>query len=43
LAAKAATFLGNGHDAASMKKVNDILDVWFDFGTTHAFTRRIAV
>ncbi|MBI1359498.1 MAG: isoleucine--tRNA ligase [Alphaproteobacteria bacterium] len=36
--AEAATFLGNGHDAAKYEKINDILDVWFDSGTTHAFT-----
>ena len=35
--ADAATFLGS-HDAAQYEKVNDILDVWFDSGTTHAFT-----
>ena len=34
----AASFLGNGYDAAKFEKVNDILDVWFDSGTTHAFT-----
>ena len=35
---EAASFLGNGYDAAKYEKVNDILDVWFDSGTTHAFT-----
>ncbi len=35
---EAAGFLGNGYDAAKYEKVNDILDVWFDSGTTHAFT-----
>jgi len=33
----AAAFLG-GRDPAKYEKVNDILDVWFDSGTTHAFT-----
>ncbi len=35
---EAASFLGNGYDASKFEKVNDILDVWFDSGTTHAFT-----
>ncbi len=30
-------FLGN-HDPAAYEKVEDILDVWFDSGSTHAFT-----
>jgi isoleucyl-tRNA synthetase len=30
-------FLGN-HDPARYEKVEDILDVWFDSGSTHAFT-----
>jgi isoleucyl-tRNA synthetase len=30
-------FLGN-HDAERYEKVEDILDVWFDSGSTHAFT-----
>ncbi|MDX1580102.1 MAG: isoleucine--tRNA ligase, partial [Alphaproteobacteria bacterium] len=33
----AAFFLGNNHDAADYEKVSDILDVWFDSGSTHAF------
>jgi isoleucyl-tRNA synthetase len=33
----ASDFLGN-HDAARYEKVEDILDVWFDSGSTHAFT-----
>ncbi|WP_292030560.1 isoleucine--tRNA ligase [Brevundimonas sp. UBA2416] len=33
----AADFLGN-HDPAKYEKVEDILDVWFDSGSTHAFT-----
>jgi isoleucyl-tRNA synthetase len=35
---EAASFLGNNYDASKYEKVNDILDVWFDSGTTHAFT-----
>ncbi|RYZ06557.1 MAG: isoleucine--tRNA ligase, partial [Alphaproteobacteria bacterium] len=34
----AATFFGDGYDATKVEKINDILDVWFDSGTTHAFT-----
>ncbi|RYZ07666.1 MAG: isoleucine--tRNA ligase, partial [Alphaproteobacteria bacterium] len=34
----AATFFGEGYDATKVEKINDILDVWFDSGTTHAFT-----
>ncbi|KQX17688.1 MULTISPECIES: isoleucine--tRNA ligase [unclassified Sphingomonas] len=30
--------LGPDHDAANYEPVNDILDVWFDSGCTHAFT-----
>ena len=30
-------FLGNGYDPADYEKVEDILDVWFDSGSTHAF------
>ncbi|MGA0602668.1 isoleucine--tRNA ligase [Caulobacter sp. KR2-114] len=30
-------FLGN-HDPARYEKIEDILDVWFDSGSTHAFT-----
>ncbi len=30
-------FLGNAFDAAEWDKVDDILDVWFDSGSTHAF------
>jgi len=33
----AADFLGNGHDPELYEKVEDILDVWFDSGSTHAF------
>ncbi|MAZ19203.1 MAG: isoleucine--tRNA ligase [Ahrensia sp.] len=31
-------FLGNEHDPAKWTQVTDILDVWFDSGSTHAFT-----
>jgi isoleucyl-tRNA synthetase len=31
-------FLGNEHDPAEWTMVKDILDVWFDSGSTHAFT-----
>ncbi|MEZ6030540.1 MAG: isoleucine--tRNA ligase [Hyphomonadaceae bacterium] len=34
----AQEFLGPTHRAADFEKINDILDVWFDSGTTHAFT-----
>jgi len=30
-------FLGPDHDAADYERVTDILDVWFDSGSTHAF------
>nr|WP_206453211.1 isoleucine--tRNA ligase [Aurantimonas marina] len=30
-------FLGNEHDPAKWTMVRDILDVWFDSGSTHAF------
>ncbi|MHC8510098.1 MAG: isoleucine--tRNA ligase [Rhodospirillales bacterium] len=30
-------FLGADHDAADYEQVRDILDVWFDSGSTHAF------
>jgi isoleucyl-tRNA synthetase len=33
----AGDFLGN-HDPERFEKVDDILDVWFDSGSTHAFT-----
>ena len=36
--ATGARFLGNDYDAAAYEKVNDVLDVWFDSGSTHAFT-----
>ncbi len=31
-------FLGNKYNAADFEQVRDILDVWFDSGSTHAFT-----
>ena len=36
----AARFLGNDYDPAEWEKVTDILDVWFDSGSTHAFVLR---
>ncbi|MGH0001114.1 isoleucine--tRNA ligase [Pseudovibrio ascidiaceicola] len=30
-------FLGDAYDAENFEKVEDILDVWFDSGSTHAF------
>ncbi|SIR06945.1 Isoleucyl-tRNA synthetase [Rhizobium sp. RU20A] len=34
----AERFLGNAYDPAEWKQVRDILDVWFDSGSTHTFT-----
>ncbi len=31
-------FLGNGRDPAAYEQVMDIVDVWFESGSTHAFT-----
>ncbi|MDC7683911.1 isoleucine--tRNA ligase [Asticcacaulis sp. BYS171W] len=31
-------FLGNSYNPADFEKITDILDVWFDSGSTHAFT-----
>ncbi|WP_140984520.1 isoleucine--tRNA ligase [Asticcacaulis tiandongensis] len=31
-------FLGNTYNPADFEKITDILDVWFDSGSTHAFT-----
>jgi len=31
-------FLGNSHDGEQWQMVTDILDVWFDSGSTHTFT-----
>jgi isoleucyl-tRNA synthetase len=36
-ATDAAVFLGNQYDAAEWEKVTDIIEVWFDSGSTHAF------
>ncbi|MGD9966707.1 MAG: isoleucine--tRNA ligase [Hyphomonadaceae bacterium] len=36
-ATPAQEFLGNAHKAEEYEKVEDILDVWFDSGSTHAF------
>jgi len=33
-------FLGGLHDPEAWEKVDDILDVWFDSGSTHAFVLR---
>ena len=33
----AARFLGTGRDPADYEQVFDVLDVWFDSGSTHAF------
>ncbi|MDU8942759.1 isoleucine--tRNA ligase [Ovoidimarina sediminis] len=33
-------FLGNDYSADDWEKVDDILDVWFDSGSTHAFVLR---
>jgi isoleucyl-tRNA synthetase len=35
-----ARFLGNDHDPDAYEQVMDILDVWFDSGSTHAFVLR---
>ncbi|WP_281824169.1 isoleucine--tRNA ligase [Jannaschia rubra] len=35
-----ARFLGSDHDPAEWDQVFDILDVWFDSGSTHAFVLR---
>ncbi len=32
-----ASFLGNDYDPGDYDKVDDIVDVWFDSGSTHAF------
>src|SRR5258707_2183232 len=33
----AQIFLGNAYDAAEWEKVTDIIEVWFDSGSTHTF------
>jgi isoleucyl-tRNA synthetase len=35
--ADATEFLGNAYDPAEWEKVTDIVEVWFDSGSTHAF------
>ncbi len=35
--ANARALLGNAYDAADYERIVDILDVWFDSGSTHAF------
>ncbi|SEA19460.1 isoleucine--tRNA ligase [Rubrimonas cliftonensis] len=35
-----ARFLGNAYDPEAWDQVRDILDVWFDSGSTHAFALR---
>ncbi len=35
--ANGARFLAPDHDPAKFEKINDVLDVWFDSGSTHAF------
>ncbi len=35
-----ARFLGNDHNADEWEQVFDVLDVWFDSGSTHAFVLR---
>jgi isoleucyl-tRNA synthetase len=37
-AGAAARFLGPEHDPEKYEKIDDVLDVWFDSGSTHAFT-----
>ena len=38
----AARFLGPGRDPADWEKIDDILDVWFESGSTHAFVLEAA-
>jgi isoleucyl-tRNA synthetase len=33
----ASDFLGNAYEPSAYEKIDDILDVWFDSGATHAF------
>ena len=37
-AGAAARLLGPDHDPENYEKIDDVLDVWFDSGSTHAFT-----
>ena len=34
---ESSKYLGDKYDPNDWEKVNDILDVWFDSGSTHAF------
>jgi isoleucyl-tRNA synthetase len=36
----ASRFLGNAYDPDAYEQVHDIVDVWFESGSTHAFTLR---
>ena len=36
-AGAAERFLGNDYNPADYEKINDVMDVWFDSGCTHAF------
>jgi isoleucyl-tRNA synthetase len=38
-----ARFLNPDYDSADFDKIDDVLDVWFDSGSTHAFTLEDAV
>jgi isoleucyl-tRNA synthetase len=40
-AGSAARFLAPDHDPAAWTKIDDILDVWFESGSTHAFTLEV--
>ena len=37
IASPPSRFLGNDHDPDDYEQVNDIVDVWFEIGSTHAF------
>ncbi len=37
----ATRFLGSGYDPAEWRKVDDIVDVWFEFGCTYTFTLEV--
>ncbi|MFD1944432.1 isoleucine--tRNA ligase [Paradevosia shaoguanensis] len=39
-AGAAERFLGDGYKAAEWEKIDDILDVWFESGTTHSWVLR---
>ena len=40
--ADAQALLGNDYDAEDYERITDILDVWFDCGSTHAFVLEAA-